>query len=409
MPGFHAFPGGRVDRDDDSFRTAAVRELEEETGVTVSASDFEPAGHWITPPFMPKRFDTRFYLAWLPQGQDPTHDAHEHEHGEWIRPVDAVAQWARGEALLAPPVLHILRVLAEHPPEAWAEQLAADPQAQGGQVKRIEFRPGVRLVPLRSMTIPPATHTNCYIVGDDNLVVIDPGATEDDHDDLYEALNPLLDGGAKLSAILITHHHIDHVAGANVLRERTGAPLWAHRDTAQILGEAVRFDRTLADGDRIELAGASVGELVTLHTPGHAQGHLCFIDPEHHTLFTGDLIVGFGTVVVDPPDGNMAAYMASLTRLVGMDIDTMFPGHGPVMGAGDRVVQRYIKHRQAREEKVVAALRAGHRTPQDMLPTVYDDVPPALHAFAERSLLAVLEKLSSEGRVAAVDDGWQLT
>jgi glyoxylase-like metal-dependent hydrolase (beta-lactamase superfamily II) len=200
-------------------------------------------------------------------------------------------------------------------------------------------------------------------------------------------------GVKKIEKILLTHIHSDHCGGALALRKRCGAKLGIHRSRKGFLGgEDFQYD----DNDRIAFAD---GELHVLHTPGHESGHCCFYEGSDKVLFSGDNILGYGTAVIHPPDGNMTDYMKTLERLLGFNIALILPGHGPLVGKPEAKIREYIQHRLEREQQVLAALRAGRNTIGDITQMIYVDVSAALQRVAEFSVQAHLEKLMREGRV----------
>jgi glyoxylase-like metal-dependent hydrolase (beta-lactamase superfamily II) len=258
------------------------------------------------------------------------------------------------------------------------------------------MRPGIVLVPLRTPTLPPATHTNCYVVGGDEVVVIDPASP-------YEEEQALLDRvleKRRVREIWLTHLHRDHVGGANHLKRRLGVGIAAHPITALDLDGVVEVDRVFEEDEGLELAGKPGWSLRVLHTPGHARGHVCVFEERHGSLITGDLMAGVGTVVIDPPEGHMATYFESLRRMQALPVSALFPAHGPVMANAKGKIQEYLDHRLERERKILAAWEQGARTPADIVRVVYTDVPEAMHGLAERSVLAHLEKLREEKRIS---------
>lgn len=167
--------------------------------------------------------------------------------------------------------------------------------------------------------------------------------------------------------------------------------------------EAQFVTRVLSDGEEIRFDGVS---LRALHTPGHASNHLCFHLPAESALFAGDLIAGFGTVVIAPPDGNMGDYLRSLERLKKLDVGRIYPGHGPVIEDGRVKLDEYIAHRRDRERQVLDALASGLQEIPAMVNHIYADVPEVLHPMAERSVLAHLEMLEADGRVEREGTSW---
>ena len=234
--------------------------------------------------------------------------------------------------------------------------------------------------------------TNQYVVGKENVLVIDVALSEDSNlDGIIEQVEAM--GAKKIEKILLTHIHSDHCAGALALRKRCGAKLGIHRSRKGYLGgEDFQYD----DNDRISFGD---GELNVLHTPGHESGHCCFYESGDKVLFSGDNILGYGTAVIHPPDGNMTDYLKSLERLLGFDISLILPGHGPLIGKPEAKIREYIQHRLEREQQVIRALSAGRHTIGDITEMIYADVSAALKRVAEFSVQAHLEKLMREGRV----------
>jgi glyoxylase-like metal-dependent hydrolase (beta-lactamase superfamily II) len=234
--------------------------------------------------------------------------------------------------------------------------------------------------------------TNQYVVGKDSGLVIDVALSADSNmDGIIEQAEAM--GVKKIEKILLTHIHSDHCGGALALRKRSGAKLGIHRSRKGYLGgEDFQYD----DNDRIAFGG---GELHVLHTPGHESGHCCFYEGGDKVLFSGDNILGQGTAVIHPPDGNMSDYMKTLERLLGVEMSLILPGHGPLIGKPEAKVREYIKHRLEREQQVIAALRKGRNTIGDITEAIYVDVSAALKRVAEFSVQAHLEKLEREGKV----------
>ncbi len=373
-------------------------------GLTLDAASLVYAGRWLTPPLGPLRFDNRFFLLRWPQERalQPEVLPAEAERGEWVRPAEAVERWRRGELMTAPPILHILEVLAQEGPEKGLERLRNPVEANLGPFRRVEFRPGVLLFPLRTPTLPPASYTNAYVLGTREAVLIDPGSPhEREIAWLREALETVRERlGRRITAIWLTHHHPDHVGGVAALRSALEVPVLAHPAATELLSQrGIPVDGELADGQRFELAGDPPFPVRVIHTPGHARGHLCFLEETFGSLVSGDLVAGFGTIVIDPPEGNMSDYLDSLARLRKIGPQALFPAHGPTIGAADAKLEAYIRHREWREERILTAWRSGLREPAEMLETVYDDVPRLAHPLAERQIVAHLERLEAMGRL----------
>jgi glyoxylase-like metal-dependent hydrolase (beta-lactamase superfamily II) len=263
------------------------------------------------------------------------------------------------------------------------------------------------LQPMRTRPLPPATHTNAYLVGESEMALIDPGGEEPgDLLALFRLIETLAADGRCLKMVLATHHHPDHIGAVEHVRSRYGVPVGAH----PAAGEAVRADFTLRDGDLVPLASGAAGawDLRAIHTPGHTRGHLCFHHARTRSLFTGDHIPGGkGTVIIDPPEGDMGAYMASLERLLELPIETIFPGHGSPQGAVAQRIRWLIEHRRERGAKVLAALAPEPRTLGELVELAYADTKRELWSYAERSLLAHLLELESRGMASRVGERWR--
>ena len=459
LGGFHAFPGGGVSHRDAEIevggvpdeaerkrRAAAVRELFEETGVLLAAPESDsnkgndetqrlawreamhrreksfadvlqesgrrvdgtvlhPAGRWISPSFAPRGFDTYFYLALLPEGEVTQIDGGELVDGEWVRPEDALRRWTEGGILLATPVRRVLEKLRDYAgdlnsaeAEDLAEPLAQDPMAQGGEVSRIEIVPGAVLHPVPTRTLRPATHTNSLVWGDRDCLLIDPGSDSEEGIASTERLLSLLaEEGREVKAIVVTHHHDDHIAGIPAMRERLEVPVWTHPS----LVDQVGADRALEDGEVIALASESGKPWhVEVHfTPGHTRDHVVYLERERGLLAAGDLISGLSTVVIDPPDGDLADYLVSLRRLTEMPMRILYPGHGPPTGGGRVHLEKLIQHREWRENKIREVFPADGASIEQLVPLVYDDVAPEQWPWAQRSLLAHLLALQKSAFV----------
>lgn len=223
--------------------------------------------------------------------------------------------------------------------------------------------------------------TNTWIVGEGPSTVIDPGPDHEGH------LREVAREAGHVIAILLTHDHPDHAPGAPALARMTGATVHAARPPKG--GEPLR------GGQRIGAGGIT---LTAVATPGHTHDHMAFFLEDGRGLFTGDAILGRGTSVVDPSEGDLVAYLHSLERMRELSPNRIYPGHGPVVLDAMAKIDEYLAHRAMREEQVVAALGDGPRTPEEMVSEIYGEYPPEVHDLAARSILAHLIKLEGEGR-----------
>lgn len=461
--GYWACPGGTVDAADAPgatpearLRACALRELQEEVALEVEPAALRPLCRITTPPFAPVRYATQFFLVELPATVVPAAQPGELSQGRYWDPNELLASWRRGEVLIVPPVLLLLELCAGCASETFvakAERFAAELDA--GRLHPVRFTPGIFLAPLATHTRPPATTTNCLLVGERVLYVVDPGASEPgEQRRLVAEIERRQASGSRIAGILLTHGHPDHVGGVAMLSGRYRVPVYAHPLTLAALGpsalgpsalrpsaldaptpglstpglptpgtpcravsqeDGVLEDGSLEtialeDGAELELGMAPDGspgwKLRALHTPGHAPGHLAFLENRYHALVAGDLVSTVSTVVIDPPHGHLGTYLASLRRLLELELGTLYPGHGPPQRDGAAVVRHYLAHRAEREATLRAALFARQvATVESLVPIVYTDVDPSLHALAARSLLAGLIKLEEDGQAERHADG----
>jgi glyoxylase-like metal-dependent hydrolase (beta-lactamase superfamily II) len=250
--------------------------------------------------------------------------------------------------------------------------------------------------------------TQTYLAGERELAVIDPGPDLPEHlDALEEAI-----GGRPVVAIMCTHTHRDHSPAARPLADRTGAPIVGcaplsletvgPRADASFDGDYAP-DRVLADGESIEIDGA---ELTAVATPGHTSNHLSFEYGD--ALFTGDHVMGWSTTVVVPPDGDMAAYMASLDKLRRREDRIYYPAHGPAVTNPQRYVRHLVGHRMQREKQILDLVRERPRPIPEIVANAYPGLDPRLVTAAGGSVLAHLVDLERRGLVEHRGDAWTI-
>jgi glyoxylase-like metal-dependent hydrolase (beta-lactamase superfamily II)/8-oxo-dGTP pyrophosphatase MutT (NUDIX family) len=351
-------------------------------------------GRLVTPEQSPIRFDARFFVAPMPEGQAVIPHATEVHEWLWITPVEALERAQRKELDVPIPTLAMLQGLAELP--GFAQLVGGRHKAR--EVEASELSPLVTVVLAPNPGLMTGAGTNTYIVGRGDVAIIDPGIPDPV---FVERVSREVGNRGRPKVILLTHLHLDHIGGVAPLAEQMDVPVAAYKDAV----EAPFVTRRLSDGDRIELGETS---LSAVHTPGHASAHLCYYLDAERAVFAGDVVAGFGTVVIAPPDGNMQEYLATLERLRSMGLARIYPGHGPVIDDAPAKLDEYVAHRRERERQVVDAVAAGAAEIPAMVKRIYADVPEVLHPMAERSVLAHLEMLEAEGRVACEDDHWSL-
>ncbi|MDP9971244.1 glyoxylase-like metal-dependent hydrolase (beta-lactamase superfamily II)/8-oxo-dGTP pyrophosphatase MutT (NUDIX family) [Variovorax paradoxus] len=418
-------------------------------GLVLACDQVFTLAHWITDRDLPKRFDVPFLVARMPEGQVPTADESEQFEPCWVRPADALARHAAGSFFMIFPTVRTLQRLAAYAsvdavlqacaPQGGAEQPLWTSCPRAGLLRGQDARymesdspygelalvcpdgqllhaldwQSERAVPLlrnvQRLTAPnpgamTGPGTNSYIVGDaaTGYLVIDPGPNDAAHiDRLWRATE------GNIRMIVCTHSHADHSPGAAPLQAlcKQKPPILG-LSSAPTARSSARFaaERELRDGERLVLSGTTAeGEPVShtlraIHTPGHAANHLCLVLEEDGLLFSGDHILNGSTTVVDPPDGDMNAYLDSLDKLDAAceagGIDFILPAHGHVIGSARRAIAQLKAHRLKREAKIAAAMqRLPQGTPDDWLPLAYDDVPERMWPVAARSLAAHVARI----------------
>ena len=457
--GYWAVPGGVLDPGDGepedgrglpAYERCALRELFEETGVGLGGlgSDWSPerraeerraclaeerapfeadalerarpALSWLctvrTPPFSALRYRTHYFHAELPEGEHPEIWEGELSDGRFWRPAELWRAWNAGELPVVPPVLVLMEQLVELGEwgDAFRERCArATRWMQDGRLLAPRVSPGMRIVPLQTPTLPPATTTNCVVAGERRRYLIDPATWDEaERERFFTLVDGWLEEGVELAGVIATHHHHDHVGSLGPVAERYGLEILGHPLTLERLPATDAPLRALGDGEELPLGEAPDGSadwrLRALHTPGHDRGHLAFLESRYSTLVAGDMLSTLSTIVIDPPEGHLATYLASLERLLALEPRVLVPKVIPAHPRGVELLSAYLEHRQAREQKLLDALAQGPAPASALLAPVYADTPPALHGVAARSLAAGLEKLSEEGRAIEREGVWAL-
>lgn len=255
--------------------------------------------------------------------------------------------------------------------------------------KVVQISPLIKRITAANGSVFTGPGTNTYLVGNEDVTVIDPGPAMEEHIDV------ILAASENIKQILVTHTHPDHSPGTRLLQQKLDVPAFGML-TESSKNQDMTFnpERILKDGEILEKEEYS---LEVVHTPGHASNHLCFILREEKFIFTGDHVMSGSTVVIGPPDGSMKQYIDSLNKLKNYDMEKMAPGHGDILESPYQVADWIINHRLKREEKVFSALKDATRgTPESLVEKVYADVDSSLFPIAKASLLAHLIKLEED-------------
>ena len=412
-------------------------------GLRLAADEVYVLAHWVTDRDLPKRFDVPFLVARMPAGQQAVADESEQFEPVWLSPTQALARHAADQFFMLFPTIRTLERLRHY---GSVDAVLADcarneeplwtscPRAgmlQGRQARILEHesafgelhltspdgqivhaldwqtaRPVALLNNLQRLTAPnpgvmTGPGTNSYLVGEaaTGYIVIDPGPADADH------LQRLwLATGGDIRMIVYTHSHADHSPGALPLQALcANKPPILGLPSAPTARANSHFvpDRALAHGERLQLGQEGVTHtLRVLHTPGHAANHVCLVLLEDGLLFSGDHILNGSTTVVDPPDGDMNDYLASLDLLSAAceehQIEFILPAHGYVLDQASQAIARLRAHRLQREAKILRVMQADPQgTMDDWVAQAYDDVDARIWPVAKRSLLAHVQRIES--------------
>ncbi|MDP9141767.1 MAG: MBL fold metallo-hydrolase [Pseudomonadota bacterium] len=420
FPGYDSFPGGKVDAEDADgsalpaawsgieprLARALLREIREEVALDLTAaphlvSSVRAIGIALTPPPAPMRFNTHFYVVELTERPELKADPSEVDTVAWGSPAEWVNRYSRGELLIAPPTIAVLHELARNPQTTDVPGLHFEARTQY-ELPVIESTIGVRQILVRSHTLPPAHHTNCYLLGDSqsHRVLVDPSPSSDEEMDKLICVVERFG----IHEIFLTHHHPDHHERSNRIARHFGVPMGMSEDTHHRICLKKGNDYF----DNIPVHHYQEGDVLcrwlglplqVLEVPGHDQGQLALMPADRAWCLVGDLIQGLGTVVIAKPEGHMGRYFASLQKIIALDPRAIYPSHGMGLGGCYRLSETLL-HRQQREQQVLTMHREGQDIAQ-MLARIYSDVDPRLLPLAQMNIESHMDKLREEGLIAA--------
>lgn len=415
FPGYFSFPGGKVDKEDRDFvldlkldgvedylLVSLKRELKEELGVDIEelfkqkvVTNICRLGEAITPDFNPHRFKNHYFKIFLSKKIDIQADSGEAQFSGWIKAEEGFDRYQRGELLVVPPMISIFEDLKKD----INSMIEIDPNLKYDGTKEVPLIKPVgglnQYLPL-SNTFPPANRTNCFLIGDEKRVLIDPSPKCLEE---YEKLKYSLKE-EKIDLIFLTHHHPDHHQFAPELARELSLPMMMSSDTQGRLLEKCgsdyfsNIDIILAkDGDI--LTSSQGHEVEILETPGHDEGQLTLVRADRAWAIVSDLIQTVGTVVIGGDEGDMNKYFRSLERVIKLSPRNIFPSHGIGIG-GVNKLKFTLKHRLERELQVESLLNKG-RDREAMLAEIYPDLPERLHKYALLTIDAHITKIQSVG------------
>ncbi|MDP6213027.1 MAG: MBL fold metallo-hydrolase [Candidatus Thalassarchaeaceae archaeon] len=365
----------------------------------------------VTPPQSPTRFHNLFFHVALGEsGVEPTFPPGRSEFDEfrWWRPEEVISSWEVNELHIPPPIVTIFRDLIglmEGSDLISACRTMADDPPSGPH--RFEYGPGVECILIPTNTLPPSTHTNCFILGErgGDRLIVDPAIRDQvGFELLRQKVEEIREDGSEVVATIFTHRHQDHLGDLGMIDEIYHAPIWASQETLDSLPGGVNR-RTLEEGDVIGVRGPSgISNWEVLETPGHCPGQICLVGEPG--IVSADNCTMVGTILVPSNDGDMGAYIEGLEKLRGFSAHTLFPGHGPLIPNPERILGHYIEHRKSRHERVFEAVGSGASTISEISRIAYLDSPDAHPMLAEDQTLSHLRLLLDSGRVSLSEDGY---
>jgi len=377
--------------------------------LTTNSSQFKVISLRTTPPITRFRFANHFFHFHDSSPPSPTFPDSRSEFDEfrWLTPNQALEAWGKNEMRIPPPQITLLRdmisALEKSSGDIESATSAMSENPASGE-HHIEFAPGVQCVPLPTHTLPPATHTNCYILGKGvDLVIVDPAAKcEEGLAYLERRIRIAEASGCNVIATIFTHRHPDHIGDLDRVSKIFEAPVWATAETFEVIPKSEN-DMVLVDGFEFTL-GKQTWKV--LETPGHCPGHICL--SSEVGIISGDLAVMDGTILIPPNDGDMNLYLSSLERIRDLDPPILLPAHGPLSPVPEKLLNRYIKHRRLRHGRILDAVKNGVHDIATIAELAYEDTPNAHPILKLDQALSHLRSHERDGNVIQREKNWYL-
>ena len=415
FPGYWAFPGGKVEKTDNSptkhnllkdidprLWAAVQREGQEELGIDLDElllknqiKSITPMGLAVTPDFNPYRFATYFYKIELSFKPSFTIDHNEARIADWFTCTDLLHRYEQGVLLAVPPIVKVIKTLGMNINATEVVDLNFQYDAES-EVPMIESLKGIRQFMPLSHTLPPANRTNCFHLGDDNSTqfIVDPSPKDEvEFNRLIVALK-----SHRVDAIMLTHHHPDHHKNAPALARHYQVPMWMSEDTHtrlikinQDYFQDIKI-KLLKEGDTVSTWLGSPLKVVAV--PGHDEGQLALMAENKGWFLAGDLFQGIGTVVIGDDEGDMAKYFQTLEKVIKLSPKVIFPSHGIGLGT-TFILEKTLEHRKMREEQV-KRLDAEGKTEDEILHLLYSDIDVGLLKYARKNIRSHLKKIKQQ-------------
>ncbi len=372
--------------------------------ISIDTSRLQTFSHRTTPPFGPVQFDNAFMHIHLNLDETSAisidlEPQTEFTEIRWSTPAVYLNEWQQHLMKIAPPVVTILMEIERTLDQFGGNmhEASQDIEARLPGRESILFAHGVEVVPIKTATLPPADHTNCYLVGDPNgdFIIVDPAVRK--REDLESLVSAVQRHRGTPIAVAYTHTHSDHVGDEGLLKEAFDLPVWA----SEVCAQDIHVDRILNDMESLQLGEQT---WTVLHTPGHHPGHICFLSEAG--LIAGDMVAGVGTILIPPYSGSMGIYLEQLRRLMGLCPHLVFPSHGPVIAQPELIFSHYIHHREQRHARVLSAVKQGMTSLVSISEVAYADTQDAHPELAKDQTLSHLLELEVEGRVLHEDSKW---
>jgi len=427
FPNFWVFPGGKIDEElDDNWKgtekeviDTILRELYEEIGLVIGNNNIfeandrkreinkishnsefrnnfiqkiEYVGKKDTPPFTNKIYSAAYYYIKSEMFDNlmPKVDGQELVQGMWIHPELAIQNWIDGKILLPPPILHLLRKIDT---ENFIKESLEETFLPTGFQSKIEIYPNIEFIPINSSTIKPFFNTNLIIIeGNENYILVDPGANKNGEEHLELILEKL----TKPPIIFLTHHHLDHWEGLKLIEKIfPDAIVYAHKNTNSRID--TKLNKINVSEGYILNPGGKLYQVMDLF--GHTDGHIGLLNEKKDVLISGDHIVGVGSTVLDYDNGSMIEYMKTCSKIKKLSLDLILPAHGPPIFDPKNLIVKYIEHRINRENNILKIIKNGIYSIDEILKLCYADTPLEMHVFAKRNLLLHINKLIAEQKI----------